>query len=218
MKTIPFLDALEGDAVKEFNEYAKLLHIKKGTVISSPGAACDAFPLVLSGSIRVYKIGDIGREVTLYRIEEGQSCILTTSCIITNSSFPAIAETEKSTDVFVIPASIFKKWINEYLPWRNYVFHSIGKRIEDVIETVEEVAFKRVDHRIFDLLYSRYKKEHTGILNLTHREIANEIGTAREVVSRILKDLENKGIIEMSRGQIEILLPEQLKSLKHQLM
>lgn len=151
--------------------------------------------------MRVYKVGENGRELTLYRLEASESCVLTASCILSNSHFPALAVTETAVRAALIPAPILRRWTEQYGIWREYVFGLMAQRLATVITTVEEIAFRRVDVRIANFLV----QHSSNTLAITHQEIAAELGTAREVVSRILKDYEREQLVALSRGTITIL-------------
>jgi CRP/FNR family transcriptional regulator len=198
----PYLKSLEPEARKELNEYARIHHIKKNTIISRPGSGCGSFPLVISGEIRVYEHDAGGREITLYRIEPGESCVLTITCIVSESDFPAYAVTEKHSEIISIPAPVFRRWVREYASWQNYVFFLMNRRFKELINVVNEITFRRVDHRLYEYLIHSFKKEKRTIIEKSHNEVANEIGTAREVVTRMLKDLRHEGILELERKKI----------------
>lgn len=186
----------------QFSKHVSVKQFPTGQYIGWEGDVCAQLAVVLSGTVRVYKIGESGREITLYRIEESDSCILTASCILSQIRFPALAVVEKEVRAALIPAPILREWIKKYDVWRMYVFELMSKRLADVIATVEEIAFRRVDVRIAEFLTGlAEEQEH---ITITHQEIAYELGTAREVVSRILKDFERANIISLSRGSIII--------------
>jgi CRP/FNR family transcriptional regulator len=206
-----FLQQDERGFAAEFFAHTKLIQLARSQVICHQGMQCSQLALVLSGVARVFKLGESGREITLYRIGRGQSCILTASCIISTNPFPAIAECEEDLEAVLIQTRDVQRWLNEYPQWRRYLFGLISERLSDVIAIVEEVAFKRVDRRIAAHLLARAEKLQTGTLRTTHQEIASELGTSREVVSRILKDLENQGCISVGRGQIILLEPQNLR-------
>lgn len=201
------LPLLKEDSFKDIDEffsasvYQKIPHNK---IISVEGDACNYFSFLLKGIIRVYKVGSSGREITLYRINEGGSCILTASCILSHKAFPAIAVTELDCEVLSLPANLFKDWVTKYSFWQEYVFDLVSTRLSDVITTVEEIAFKSVDTRIAEKL-THLSGEKGIFVEITHNEIARDIGTSREVVSRILKDFESRGVIQIARGSIKIL-------------
>ncbi len=173
-----------------------------GQFVSWEGDVCNQLAVVLSGVVRVYKIGESGREITLYRIEDSDSCILTASCILSQTRFPALAVVEREVRAALIPAPILREWIKKYDVWQGYVFELMSKRLSDVIAIVEEIAFRRVDVRIAKFLDQLAVKH--AYIAITHQEIAYELGTAREVVSRILKDFERANIISLSRGSITV--------------
>jgi len=202
-----FLEQDETGFAAGFFNRARLARLSRGKVICEQGMQCAQLALVLSGTARVFKLGESGREITLYRIGPGQSCILTASCIISTSPFPAVAVCEEDLEAVLIPTRDVQQWLHESPVWRRYLFGLISERLGDVIAIVEEVAFKRVDRRIAAHLLARAQTQHTHTLRTTHQEIASELGTSREVVSRILKDLENQGCITVGRGSIRLLEP-----------
>lgn len=215
-KFLELLPFLTKESFKEIDDFfSASLHqkIPPNKIISVEGDACNYFSFLLKGVIRVYKVGSSGREITLYRINEGGSCILTASCILSHKSFPAIAVTELDSEVLSLPANLFKEWVSKYPVWQEYVFNLVSERLSDVITTVEEIAFKSVDIRIAEKLM-HLLSEKGNLLELTHNELARDIGTSREVVSRILKDFEARGIIQISRGSIKVLDIVKLKALQ----
>jgi CRP/FNR family transcriptional regulator len=165
---------------------------------------CVHLALIVSGVARVYKLGESGREITLYRIGAGESCILTASCIVSGSPFPAFAVCEDEIEALVIHPVKVQQWTDEYSAWRNYLFDLISDRLGDVISVIEEIAFRRVDRRLADYLLQA-GGENSGHINITHQAIASDLGTSREVVSRILKEFEHQGLISLARGQLRII-------------
>jgi CRP/FNR family transcriptional regulator, anaerobic regulatory protein len=213
MELLPFLTK---ESFKEIDDFFSALLFQKipaNKIISVEGDACNYFSFLLKGVIRVYKVGSSGREITLYRINEGGSCILTASCILSHKSFPAIAVTELDSEVLSLPANLFKDWVSKYPVWQEYVFNLVSERLADVITIVEEIAFKHVDIRLAERL-NQFIIEQTNPIELTHQQLASDIGTSREVVSRILKDFEARGVIQISRGSIKVLDTVKLKALQ----
>ncbi len=204
-----FISESESEIAKDFNSSAFTKKFAKGEFISMEGDSCGYMALVKSGDVRVFKIGETGKEITLYHLERGESCILTASCILSGKSFPAVSVAETETELILIPESIFRLWIEKYEPWRKHVFEMLTKRLTLVIAVVEEVAFKRMDSRIAEYILHNAAE---GKVLKTHNEIAGELGTSREVVSRILKDFEKEGMIEILRGTINILSAAKLKA------
>lgn len=195
---------------KEIIAKALVRKIPPNNIITNEGDSCTYFTFVITGSVRVYKLSETGKEITLYRIEEGESCILTASCILSLKKFPAISLTESEVTALLIPSDVFLSWVNAYPFWRNYVYDLMAKRISAIITIVEEIAFKRIDRRLTEFLVRSFDKE--PVLHMTHAFIASELGTAREVISRLLKDFENHGVVELSRGKIKLLDMKMLKN------
>jgi CRP/FNR family transcriptional regulator len=173
--------------------------LSAGKRIYSEGDSCSAIALVLSGEIRVYKIGQSGREITLYEIGPGETCILNASCILAGQGYPAYAATVEETDLLLVPSAEFRRMVSVHEQMREFVFTLLSKRLSGVMELVEEVAFGRMDERLAEYLMERSSD---GRLETTHQKIANDLGTSREVVSRLLKDLEHKGKVRLSRNEI----------------
>lgn len=185
----------------ELFEHGKLAELPAGQFICYEGSKCSCIPLVLEGCARVYKLSESGRELTLYRVEPGQSCIMTASCILSGVEFPAFAATETEVEAIVIPPEILHRWVNQYEVWRQFLCGMLASRLSEVIAVVEEVAFQRVDTRTAEYLLQAAGAD--GAIKKTHLDIATDIGTSREVVSRILKEFEHRGLITLARGEIQ---------------
>jgi CRP/FNR family transcriptional regulator len=176
--------------------------IPEGARIYAEGDACQGIAFVLSGQIRVYKIGETGREITLYEIGPGETCILNASCILSGTTYPANAVASSEVRVLVVPAAGFREMVKRIDEMRNFVFSLLSERLSTVMELVEEVAFGRMDQRLMDYLI---EKSENSKLETTHQKIANDLGTSREVVSRLLKDMERSGRIRLSRSSITLI-------------
>ena len=190
--------------------------IPKEEIITNEGDTCNYLAFIVEGSVRVYKFGETGREITLYRISEGESCILTASCVMSNKTFPAIALSETELKVLLIPSDVFREWVKKHTFWASYFYNLLSDRLTDVITIIEEVAFKKMDVRIADFLISYFTKSNNSEINITHQTIASELGSSREVVSRLLKDIEHDGLITLSRNKILLLNKPKLLNLAKQ--
>ena len=184
----------------EFFEHGKLAQIPANQFLCLEGDKCSGIPLVLEGRVRVYKLGESGREITLYRVEPGESCILTASCIMSGVEFPAFVATETKVEAIVIPPAILHRWVNQYEVWSEFLWGMLASRFSEVLSLVEEVAFQRVDKRTAEYLLQSAGAD--GKIKKTHQDIAADIGSSREVISRILKEFEHKGLITLARGEI----------------
>lgn len=204
LDALPFLKGIEQAGIRELQRFGIFSLIPKNQFITMEGDSCQFFSFVLSGKIKVYKTAENGREITLYRLEKGQSCILTASCILSNKNFPAISFSEEAVGVISIPSPLFLEWVGKYDFWRNYVFNLLSERLSAIISVVEEIAFRNVDIRLAQHLIN-ITNVNKDEIKTTHQLIAGDIGTSREVVSRLLKDFEEEGILILSRGSIKII-------------
>jgi CRP/FNR family transcriptional regulator, anaerobic regulatory protein len=207
---LPILKQAEAGLLHEFQQVATFMRIPKGQDVFIEGDRVDAIALLISGVVRVYKIGETGREITLYRFGNGESCILTANAILSQKNFPAVATVEKAAEAVMIPADAFRDWVRRYDLWREFVFDLLSERLSSVMAIVEEVAFHRMDARLASLLTERGRS--SDLIQTTHQEIAAELGSSREVISRILEDFAARGMIEVFRGSIKILDREVLQA------
>jgi CRP/FNR family transcriptional regulator len=202
-KILPILQRAEPHITDDFRQSTYYARIPTGKDIFAEGDRADAIALLFSGVVRVYKIGETGREITLYRFGTGESCILTANAILSSQSFPAIATVEQDTEAIMIPADTFRDWVRRYDLWRDFLFRLLSQRLTSVMEIVDEVAFQRMDIRVATFLLERSTKQNP--LNVTHQRIAAELGSSREVISRILESFAQQGLVRMERSTIEVL-------------
>ncbi|HEX8950140.1 MAG TPA: Crp/Fnr family transcriptional regulator [Dissulfurispiraceae bacterium] len=201
-EAFPFFRGAPDSLVRDILSVSRPQAFPRNATIYSEGDSCPGIAFVLSGAIRVYKTGESGREITLYEIGRGETCILNASCILSGISYPAHASSLEGGEMLLIPAHEFRRMIASYERVRDFVFLLLSERLTLIMTLVEEVAFGRMDERLTDYLI---EKSENNILNTTHQKIANDLGTAREVVGRLLKDLERKGRIAQSRNSIQLL-------------
>jgi len=210
MLAMPILQQADDSLINELKREAQFMKIPAGHDVFVDGDRVDAIALLISGVVRVYKIGETGREITLYRFGLGQSCILSANAIMSQKSFPAIATVEENAEAVMIPSDVFREWVNKYDLWRAFVFDLLSERLSTVMMIVDEVVFKRMDRRVASLLLNQAKVQNPMLV--THQEIAAELGSSREVISRILEDFSKDELIDSGRGTIEVLDFEGLKS------
>ncbi len=202
LKTFPAFKGVSEGLLQDFLSACSRKKVPAGSRLYSEGDACSAIAFVFSGDIRVYKIGETGREITLYEIGPGETCILNASCILSGKSYPAYALTLSETDLMLCPSQNFRHMVAESDQMRNFVFSIMTERMTMVMELVEEIAFGRMDERVMDYLV---EKSENGMIEITHQKIANDLGTSREVVSRLLKDFERSLLVKLSRNMITLL-------------
>ena len=169
---------------------------------------CSLFLLLYAGSIRVIKPALSGREIMLYRLEPGDSCVLTASCLLGRSTYPARGVAESDLIAFALAQPVFNRLLDISTPFRALVFNHFADRVADLMQLVEEVAFGQMDQRL-----AAYLLERAPRLEATHQQIADELGTVREVVSRRLKQLEQRGLVRLERGQVQVLDTVRLRRL-----
>ena len=194
----------------EISATVKLVTLEAGSYFYHEGENCPNVALIGTGNIRVFKIADSGRQITLYHLRENETCLVNMLCAILQKPSPASAQAESTVNALIIPAAKFREWIGANEEIRNHIFHRMSARIVEVMMLVEEVAFHKMDQRIAAYLLQQFSGTP---LNITHEEIAAELGTAREVVSRVLKDFERHGAIAISRSRIDLLSESMLRKL-----
>jgi CRP/FNR family transcriptional regulator, anaerobic regulatory protein len=180
---------------------ARLAHLKAGQKVFSPGQACSAFLLVKTGSVRVSTVTESGRELLLYRVGPAETCVLTTACLLASADYDAEGVAEADTDALAIPKPAFEELLAQSAAFRRFVFSSYGERLRDLIGLVQEVSQRHVDRRLARFLVDRGA---SGPIAATHQDIATELNTAREVISRLLKNFEAEGLVRLERRQIVI--------------
>lgn len=187
----------------------KTVSLPANETVFMQGDGCHNYIVVTSGCVRVFARSSEGRELILYRINPGEICVLTTSCLMGKTHYPAEARTETEVTAKIIPHADFNRLIEESTAFRQFIFNSFSHRLTDLMLQLEQVGLESIEARLKRFLLSHADEQHR--LQITHQEIAVEIGSAREVVSRHLKTLEKQNIIRLSRGVIELVAPEKLQ-------
>lgn len=177
-----------------------------GTILQAEGDSCYSLEFMLAGGKRVYTISDTGREITLYEVEEGEICIINAACILSDIVCPVNANAITDVETLRISAEEFRLLVSEKESMRSFVFHVFGNTFVNFVELIHEVIFRKMDERLQDYLL---EKSENGLLQTSHLQIASDLGTAREVVSRLLKDFERKGYLELSRNRINLIGQDQ---------
>lgn len=211
LRLFPALNEATGKNGSNILDHSQQMTIPEGTVIFHQGDQCLNYLLVISGSVKVITRAENGREIVLYHITSGGSCVLTTSCLISSEDYPAEGITETDVVALAIPRPIFEQYMGESKAFRKQVFHSYGDRLIKLITLVEEISFAKLDIRL-----AKYLLQNGSVntpIHTTHQALATELGSAREVISRQLKEFENKGWVNLKRGKIEILNHDALANL-----
>ncbi len=203
------MELLQKNFEKElYNEIIGLpvIEIKSHQVILKEGAYIKEIPILVDGSIKVRRSDESGKEIVLYHIQPGESCILAITSCLNDKQSKAEAITDSESKFIVVDAEKVKLWMDQYKSWRNFVVKLYYQRLDEVLSLVDSIAFKQVDLRLIEKLKEKSEGKLTTIIT-THQQLANELGTAREVVSRLLKQLEIQGFISIDRGSIKIIKP-----------
>ena len=209
----PFWSKLTDSQREKLTEMAHPMTAKAGTVVHNGSMDCLGLLLIRSGQLRVYTLSEEGREVTLYRLFEYDICLFSASCVMPSVQFEVVIEAEKDCDLIVIPSCLFKNLMEDSAPVANYTNHLISSRFSEVMWLMEQIMWKSFDKRLAKFLLEESALEQTTVLKITHEKIANHIGTAREVVTRMLRYFQGEGMVSLSRGTVELTDVKKLENL-----
>ena len=181
---------------------SQVIRMRKGTVIFGPGNSPENLLFLLDGTVRVQQLAENGREIVLYRVQAGESCVMTTACLLAYEDYSAEGVAETDITAAAIPRTVFDDLISQSKEFRTFVFSAYSRRITDLFHVIEDIAFQRMDIRLAQKLIDLGQG---GVVKATHQQLAAELGTAREVVSRQLSEFQRRDWIKQSRGTIEML-------------
>lgn len=196
---------LENALVEEITSSGRLMKVREGQLLISPGAEATQMPLVISGTLRVMREDHEGREIFLYYLEGGDACAMSISCCMGSqiSEFKVVAETEAV--IWMVPMQNIDTWMVKYRSFRKFIFDSYHDRFDEMLNTIDSIAFMNMDQRLMKFLLDKKQSSGSFVINKTHEQIAQELNTSRVVVSRLLKKLEKEERIELHRNRIEVL-------------
>ena len=201
-------DLVEFKSTPEIREKLKKYGITKkfseNDIILNENAYIKAIPIVINGSIKVMRTDEDGREILLYYIRPGESCIMSFLGGIHNDTSKVIAIAEEPTEILFIPIDKVNELIREYPEWLDYIFRLYHRRFEELLEVVNAVAFKKMDERLLAFIKKKSEMTNNKVINVTHEQLANELGTVRVVISRLLKQMEEEGLVELGRNKITL--------------
>lgn len=200
-----FRNLFETDLIRELETKGKIQHIKPGDTILDIGQVVKQIPLVLEGSVKVSRMDEDGRELLLYYINPNESCAMTFTCCMQQypSEIRAVAEDEVT--VLAVPISVMDEWLVKYPTWKAFVMRTIRARFNEMLKTIDQIAFQKLDERLVTYLKDKSKLSGSAIINLSHQQVADELATSRVVISRLLKKLENDKKVILFRNQIKIM-------------
>jgi CRP/FNR family transcriptional regulator len=209
----PIWDKLTPSQQERVRATSILHNVKGGTMLHNGGPDCLGLLLVQSGQLRAYMLSDEGREVTISRFFEMDMCLFSASCVMSNMQFDVFIEAEKDSEIWVIPACLYQNLMDESLPLSNYSHNLITSHLSEVMWLMEQIMWKSFDKRLAKFLLEESALEGTNSLKITHERIANHMGTAREVVTRMLRYFQNEGMVKLTRGTVDITDEKKLRKL-----
>lgn len=190
---------------KEVESFGKVRVFPAGSVILKDEQSISAIPIVLKGTLRVMRTDESGREMLLYYIQAGESCIMSFLGGIHHETSKVSAVAEEEAEVLLIPVEKAGEWIKEFPEWTDFIFKLYHKRFEELLSVVNAIAFHKLDERVLHLLKQKSELFHTKDVKITHQQLADELGSTREVISRIVKQMEHAGLIKLSRNKISLM-------------
>lgn len=205
-RVFPIMRNLSPQSRQFLLKSARHVSVNEGAALFEDGNTCTAFPLLIAGSVRVIKATPEGREMLLYEIEPGQFCLLTSSCLLGHKAYPASGVARMRSELLLLSSSCFDELVNQDAEFRKTIFQLFSERLVELIQLVDEVAFHRLDQRLARLLLSRGSDIRTS-----HQRLADELGSVRVIVSRLLRNFEEQGWISIAREHVRILDPETLE-------
>ncbi len=208
---LPFWSELSETQKAMIKDASQTQAFEKGTLIHRTDGGCKGLLAVLSGQLRVYILSEEGREVTLYRIRQGEICVLAASCLMDAITFDVLIEATENTELLTVSLPTLNAVMAENLRVELYLYKAAAEKFSDVMWTMQQILFLRIDQRAAQFLWDEMQEKGSAILYLTHDEIAKYIGSAREVVTKVMKYLSQEGAVELSRGKVKILDKEKLR-------
>ena len=200
----PIWNKLNREQQQRLSDVTELQQIKRGTVIHDGSPECKGMVLVKSGQLRAYLLSEEGREITICRFFEMDICLFSSSCVMPNMMFDVFIEAEKDTEIFVIPACLYQNLMDESLPLSTYSRDLITNHFSEVMWLMEQIMWRSFDKRLAVFLVEESRIEETDSLKITHEKIAAHMGTAREVVTRMLRWFQSEGMVRLTRGTVEL--------------
>lgn len=195
----------EEELVREINRVSKVYRAATGDIIMDIDQTIDQIPLVINGSIKIIREDDEGNEILLYYLEPGQACATSITCCFAGKRSTIRAIAEDDTEYLAVPVQYSDEWMDKYSTWKNFVMNTYSERFEELLKTIDQLAFKKMDERLSKYLYDKADLHENSVIQISHQEIAYDLNTSREVISRLLKQLERIGSIKLGRNRIVIL-------------
>lgn len=200
-----FTHNFEPALLKEMELKAKVISAKEGAMILDIGQTVRSTPLLLRGVLKITRVDDQGKELLLYYVHANESCAMTFTCCMQQYPSEINATAETDVEYLAIPVSVMDEWLSKYPTWKSFVMKTIRSRFNELLNAIDQLAFQKLDERLVHYLKEKSKSTGSTLVNLSHEQIANEMASSREVISRLLKRLENEGKVLLYRNQIKIM-------------
>lgn len=210
---LPFWDKLSKDEQSQLEDNCKVVEYKKGSHVYSAAEECLGVLIILNGSLRTYILSDEGREVTLYNLYKNDVCVLSASCVLSQITFDVFVDAREDSRLLLISPAAFSSVMNSNVYAENFMLRITAERFSDTMWAMQQILFMGFDKRLAIYLLDEMNRKNTNIIKTTHGDIAKEIGSAREVVSRMLKNFAEDGVVNINRGTVEIVDKKYLQNL-----
>lgn len=204
-KLTSFESVFEPPLIKEMYEFGEIKHFKEGDIIMDYGKYIRMMPLIINGTIKVYRMDETGKEILLYYLSSNESCSMAYSCCVEAKKSEVKAIAEDDVELLAIPHTKLDEWLCKYPTWKNYIMRSFNERFLELLKSIESIAFHKLDERLIAYLKEKQKLSGSSVVKTSHYLIADELATSRVVVSRLLKQLENDGKILLYRNEIKLM-------------
>jgi len=200
-----FKQTFEAELINEIQSHAKVISLKEGDVIFEVGQTVRVIPLLLFGTLKISRIDDDGKELLLYYVHANETCAMTFTCCMQQYPSEIKATAETDIEFIAIPISVMDQWLAKYPTWKSFVMRTIRSRFNELLHAIDQLAFQKLDERLIQYLKEKSKATGSSLLNLSHEQIANDLASSREVISRLLKRLEIDKKVLLYRNQIKIM-------------
>jgi CRP/FNR family transcriptional regulator, anaerobic regulatory protein len=201
-KSLPNITDLK--LLEAIQTHGKLATFKANDIIMEPGIYIKSVPILISGSIKILREDQEGKEVFLYYLDPGDTCAISLTCCSAYKPSEVKAIVEEPATLLFIPVQLHEQWTNEFKQWKEFVSMTYQKRFQELLKVVDEIAFRKMDERLLSYLAKKARQSDSQDIKITHQDIAKELGTSREVISRLLKQLENDGVVSLGRNLITL--------------
>ncbi len=202
LKIFPFYDSMDGKDLDKLVAYAGLRKLPKGQLMMGDNGRCNGVPLLLSGTLRLFRVAENGREINVYNVHQGELCVLAAICTLADFEYDFSAQAKEDCELAVLPPEAFRQLMSESDVFKNYIFNALADKLVASLRAIEMLNFSSIEDRLSDYLY--YNADENNTVSATHEMMARDIGSSREVVSRQLKKFEKQGLLEIKRGKVQL--------------